>query len=98
MEANVRALRGRAVDSPALVRYEQVARWLTGRPDAAAEDGAEWVAALCRKLRIPPLSRYGVDRAAIPEVVAKAARASSMKGNPVVLAEEELASILTAAM
>ena len=98
IEANVRALRARAADSPALVRYKQVARWLTGQSDAIPEDGAEWVAALCRKLRIPPLSRYGVDRAAIPEVVAKAARASSMKGNPVLLAEEELAAILAAAL
>jgi alcohol dehydrogenase class IV len=94
METNVRALRARAARSQALSRYEQVARWLTGRPDAAAEDGVEWVAALCRKLRIPPLARYGVDRAAVPRVVAQAAKASSMKGNPIPLTEEELAEIL----
>jgi alcohol dehydrogenase class IV len=94
MEINVRALRVRAAGSSALSRYEQVARWLTGRPDADAEDGVEWVAALCRKLRIPPLSRYGVDREAIPRVVAQAAKASSMKGNPILLKEEELAEVL----
>ena len=94
METNVRALRARGAGSRVLRRYEQVAGWLTGRPDAAAEDGVEWLAALCRKLRIPPLARYGVDRADIPRVVAQAAKASSMKGNPIPLTEEELAEIL----
>ena len=98
MEVNVRALRQRAAGSPVVGRYEQVARWLTGIPDAAAEDGVEWVAALCRKLRIPPLGRYGVDREAIPQVVTRAARASSMKGNPIPLTEEELAGILARAL
>jgi alcohol dehydrogenase class IV len=98
METNLRALRTRGAGRPALGRYEQVARWLTGRPEATAEDGVEWVAALCRKLCIPPLRRYGVDRAAIPRVVAQAAQASSMKGNPIALNEEELAGILVRAI
>ena len=98
MEANVRALRARAAGSPVVGRYEQVARWLTGRPEASAEEGVEWVAALCRKLCIPPLRRYGVEREAIPQVVARAARASSMKGNPIPLSEEELAGILARAL
>jgi alcohol dehydrogenase class IV len=98
MEINVRALRARGGQSTSLGRYEQVARWLTDRPDAAPEDAVEWVAALCRKLRIPPLARYGVDRADIPRVVAQAAKASSMKGNPVQLTEEELAEILSRAI
>lgn len=98
METNVRALRARDAEGPALARYHQVARWVTGRPDALAEDGVEWVAALCRKLQIPPLSRYGVDRLTIPQIVAQAARASSMKGNPIVLTDEELATIVGAAV
>jgi len=36
--ANVRALRGRAASSPALARYDEAARVLTGRPDAARAD------------------------------------------------------------
>jgi len=98
VEANVRVLREREPQNPALARYEQVARWLTGRLDASAEDGAEWLAALCRKLGVPPLGIYGVNRAAVPRIVAQAAKASSMKGNPVALSEEELSSILAAAM
>jgi alcohol dehydrogenase class IV len=98
METNVQALRARDAQGPALGRYRQVAVWLTGRADAAAEDGVEWVAALCRKLRIPPLARYGVDQADIPRVVAQAAKANSMKGNPIPLTGEELAEILSRAI
>jgi len=102
MEANVRALRScddaREKEGAALARYDQVARWLTGRSDASAEDGVQWVAALCRKLRIPSLREYGVDEAAIPQIVAQAAKASSMKGNPVALTEKELEWIVAAAL
>ena len=97
-EINLRALRSRGGDSPALARYEQVARWLTGRADATAEQGVEWLAGLCRRLSIPPLSRYGVDHAAIPALAAQAAKASSMKGNPIALNSEELAEILSRAI
>ncbi len=98
VEKNVQALRSRDGRNPALHRYRQVACWLTGRPDSSAEDGVEWLAALGRKLRVPPLSRYGVAPSAIPRIVAQAAKASSMKGNPISLTEEELASIVTAAL
>jgi len=98
MEINVRALRARAAGSPALERYGEVAGWLTGRAGASAEDGVAWVAGLCRQLHIPPLGRYGVSRADLPEVASKAARASSMKGNPIVLTGEELVAILEGAV
>ena len=39
MEMNLRALRARAPQSDALRRYQEVARMLTGRADATAEDG-----------------------------------------------------------
>jgi alcohol dehydrogenase class IV len=98
MESNIRALRARAAQSAALLRYRQVAGWLTGRGDAAPEDGVEWVAALCRKLSIPALARYGVQATDVARVVAQAAKASSMKGNPIPLTEQELSSTLTAAL
>ncbi len=94
METNIQALRARAPGSEALRRYETVARLLTGRPQAAAEEGASWVAALCRKLEIPPLSAYGVVAADIPNLAGKAAGASSMKGNPIALSGGELEEIL----
>jgi alcohol dehydrogenase class IV len=98
MEVNIRALRRRMPESAALSRYGEIARLLTGSPHASAEDGAGWVAALCRKLEIPPLRAYGVAESDISGLVDKAARASSMKGNPIALTAEELREILTAAV
>jgi alcohol dehydrogenase class IV len=98
MQVNIRALRARMPESAALGRYAEIARLLTGNPGACAEDGARSVAELCRKLEIPPLRAYGVADSDIPGLVEKAARASSMKGNPIALTSEELREILTAAL
>ncbi len=95
---NVQALRARDAAGPALGRYEEVARLLTGQPQATAEDGVQWIAQLCRRLEIPPLRAYGVAAADIPRVVEKAAHASSMKGNPVALTPEELGEIVARAL
>jgi alcohol dehydrogenase class IV len=97
MDANVRALRGRAPDSPALQRYDRIARVLTGEPGAMAADGVAWVRDLCTDLSVPPLSAFGMGPEAHAEVVDKARRSSSMKGNPVELTPEELTAILSAA-
>lgn len=94
MEANVRAMQERAPQHPALARYDEVARLLTGRPGAKATDGVAWVQALCRDLAIPPLCDYGLAEEVFPEVVMKAQAASSMKGNPISLADQELTQIL----
>jgi alcohol dehydrogenase class IV len=95
---NVRALRARAADSPALARYDEVARLLTGDPAARAEDGVAWLRALVDDLAVPTLARYGIAPADVPEVCAQARRASSMAGNPVTLTDDELAEALTAAL
>lgn len=95
--ANVAALRARAPDSPALARYREVARILTGRSEASEEDGAAWLGELCRELGIPALSAWGVAAKDFGEVARKAAASSSMKGNPVALGQEELVRILEAA-
>ncbi|MEO8561682.1 MAG: iron-containing alcohol dehydrogenase [bacterium] len=98
VEANVRALRGRAPTSPALSRYAEVAHMLTGKPGARAEDGVEWLRALVDELGIPPLSQFGVAAADVEGVVAQARKASSMGGNPIALTDDELASVLSSAI
>jgi alcohol dehydrogenase class IV len=95
---NLKVLRKKEPGSSVLGRYEEVARWLTGRNSARAEDGADWVEALCAALKIPRLGAHGMEVKDIPDVCEKAARASSMKANPVPLSENELSEILRAAL
>ena len=94
MEANIRALRERDPESDALERYREIARVLTGEREATPEDGLMWVAQLVQSLRIPRLASYGISAAHVVDIAVKAARASSMKANPVVLTQAELTWIL----
>ena len=98
MQANVAALRARAPRSPLLSRFEDIARLLTGNAGARIEDGVAFVAALAKELQIPPLASYGVTASQIPSLVAKAAVASSTKGNPIVLTTAELTQVLERAL
>ncbi|MFN8488646.1 MAG: iron-containing alcohol dehydrogenase [Caldilineaceae bacterium] len=98
MATNVQALQQRSPDSPLLARYAEVAQLLTGQANAEAADGVHWVRNLCTDLHIQPLAEFGVTEADIPDVVAKAQKASSMQGNPVVLTVEELTKILREAI
>jgi len=98
MSANHLALKQRQPNSVSLDRFGEIARILTRNPAANAEDGIEWIHRLVRDLNIPPLGRYGITTAHIPELVAKAAASSSMKGNPLPLNETELGGILSASL
>jgi len=97
MRANIAALRERGTPG-ALDRYDEVGRLLTDDVDADADAGAAWIEALCERLNVPPLSAYGVTRDAFDDIVAKARRASSMKGNPVELSDGTLRNILERAL
>ena len=68
---------------------------LTGWPDATAEDAVAWTREICKELEIPPLKAYGISEQDVPELIAEAAKASSMKGNPIALTTEELRRVLT---
>jgi alcohol dehydrogenase class IV len=98
MAANVAGLRARAPQHPALERYSAIARLLTGRSEASAEDGIEWVSALSAELNIPALRAWGVTDADLPGVTEKAAKASSMQANPLPLTQEELIAVVRAAL
>jgi alcohol dehydrogenase class IV len=98
IEANCRALEMRAPDSPARTRYTELARLLTGRPDATAPDGAAWIRNLCTDLGVRPLSAFGIRPEDVPALVTQAGKASSMKGNPIALTETERTAILANAL
>jgi alcohol dehydrogenase class IV len=98
MAMNRTAMLQREPQNPALERYGEVARLLTGRPDAAAEDGVEWVGELVAALGVPALAACGVQPSHIPVVVEKTAVASGTKANPIVLTRDELAEIMARAI
>jgi alcohol dehydrogenase class IV len=98
VEVNVRALQTRMPDSPALARYDEVAQLVTAMGTARAADGVAWIQDLCQALNVPPLSDFGLTEDDFPMVVEKARNASSMKGNPILLTDEELIEILRKAI
>lgn len=98
MRANLHALRSRAPAHEALPRYAEVACLLTGRTDADGDSGVRWVEALVAGLGVRPLSAYGVSADHFPALIEAAAKASSMKANPIPLTTDELAEILRRAL
>ncbi len=98
LEANLRALRERAPEAPVLDRFRELGAILTQNPRANAEDGIQWTYGLREALNIKPLAAYGVKREDAAAIVAPSKKASSMKGNPVVLNDAELHQIVEAAL
>jgi alcohol dehydrogenase class IV len=98
MTANIAACRARQPQGDTLRRYEEIARLLTDRPTATADDGAAWTQQLVTELRIPRLAAHGIKPSDFALLVEKAAQASSMKANPLPLTAAELSGILTAAL
>jgi alcohol dehydrogenase class IV len=94
VEVNVRALVARSAQSPAIARYDEVARLVTGDHAATADRLVEWLRDLVGDLEVPRLSAYGVGEDDIGRVVAEARKASSMQGNPIALTDDELGEVL----
>lgn len=96
-QINIQALQEREPAHPALDKYAQVGRLLTGDPalnDADARTSliallAEW----SERLELPRLSRYGISTADFPQIIANS-RGSSMLTNPVVLTDSEIQLLL----
>jgi alcohol dehydrogenase class IV len=96
-EVNIKAMQQREPQNPALAKYAQVGRLLTGRDeldDAAAR--SELIALLAdwsKRLQLPRLNGYGISAEDFPMIVVNS-RGSSMLTNPIVLTDEEIREIL----
>lgn len=98
-EINIRALRARDPENPALAKYAAAGQLLaeTAPQDREAACDSlvrvlyEWTA----RLKIPTLGSYGVGEGDIARIVA-GARGSSMKTNPIVLSDAEIGAIVRA--
>jgi alcohol dehydrogenase class IV len=94
VEANVRALRSVDPGDPALSRYTEAARLLTGRPTASIEYGVAWIRETTALLAIPGLATFGIGPEHADDIAVKAAISSSMQGNPIALSRSELKAIV----
>jgi alcohol dehydrogenase class IV len=97
-EANVAALRSAQPDHPALDRYTEAARLLTGKPAAGIEDGLDWIRETVTLLAVPRLGTFGIGPEHADDIAAKAARASSTQGNPIALPVSDLRAALLQAI
>jgi alcohol dehydrogenase class IV len=61
-------------------------------------DAIAWLRGMTERLGIPKLSAWGLSDGDLDEIARKAAAASSMKANPVVLEQDELVLILREAL
>jgi len=74
--------------------FDEVARVVTGKHTASAEEAARWLRDLVEDLGVPTLSAYGVRDEDVARVVGAARQASSMQGNPITLTVDELEEAL----
>jgi alcohol dehydrogenase len=98
---NMRALAARVPDSPALPKYHRVAEMLHRRHFADPAEALDALVGLLRdwveRLDLARLGAYGMTESDLDRVVANC-RGGSMKGNPVVLTDDEIAGLLRARM
>ena len=98
---NIAALEARDPESRALSRYA-VAGWMfsgrAGGDDREARSAlVPALERLTARLGVPRLSAFGISEASIPALVADS-RGSSMKTNPVLLTDDEIASVLRSSL
>ena len=99
--ANVAALEERLPGSQALARYADAGRILAGDDALSDEQARDALLATLDTwtvvLRLPRLADFGVTPRDLPGLVAES-RGTSMRTNPVLLADDEIAGILAASL
>jgi alcohol dehydrogenase class IV len=97
LAANWHAIQNQPDAAPLTCRFQELAHWLTGSPDATVPQAIDWIRTLVRDLHIPTLSALGVPRENLADIATRAQSASSMKANPVDLSLAEVTGVLEAA-
>lgn len=94
---NALALAERTPGSTALARCTEVAAMVVPSGEPTPQRAAAELERLRRQLAIRSLRDYGVTEADFPAIIA-GCRSGSMRANPIVLTDEELAEILAGAL
>lgn len=96
-EVNIRAMQAREPANPALAKYAQVGRLLSGENGLDEQQARDALIALLAEwsdtLQLERLGAYGIAESDFPHIVANA-RGSSMQTNPIVLTDAEIEEIL----
>lgn len=97
---NITAMEQREPTNPALFKYAEIGRLLSGKTGEDMNDTSarttlvkilsDWA----ELLHLPRLSHYGIDARDFPHIVTNC-RGSSMKTNPIVLEDAEITAILS---
>ncbi|WP_028581077.1 iron-containing alcohol dehydrogenase [Desulfogranum japonicum] len=98
MAINIEAMLEREPENSALARYQHIAAMITGNPDADIHEGPKQLLAFCKQFSIPGLAAYGFSMDNVTALLQAAQNASSMKGNPIALTENDLRHILQRAL
>jgi len=94
IKTNIKALEERDPSSIVFTKYEKIAKIVTKNEKAKPQDLISWTDELYGKLNMPHLSEVDLKEEQIEELVTKAKKSNSMKGNPIVLSDEELKGII----
>ena len=96
---NIEAMAAREPDNPALPKYAEIGRRFAMQKGLNGKDAREYLATTLRQwqeqLCLPRLSAYRIGAADFPRIVANS-RGGSMRTNPIVLNDAEVARILAA--
>jgi alcohol dehydrogenase len=96
---NIEAMETRDPGNPALPKYAEIGRRFAMQKGLNGRDARRFLVAVLQQweqaLAMPRLSHWRVAGADLPGIVANC-RGSSMKTNPIVLTDEELAGVLAA--
>lgn len=94
IQVNINAMLDREPQNNALVKYRNISRIVTQHESETEMDIIDWIFNTCQELNIPRLSEVGIFENDFDSIVEKSKNSSSMKGNPILLTNEELYEIL----
>jgi alcohol dehydrogenase class IV len=97
-ETNLNAFKNREPNSPVLNRFVEVSEILSGRNKQNEKVDIDNCAIIVKDFlsvfEIPALGNFGLTKDMIPDLAEKSKNSSSMKGNPILLNEQEMQEII----
>ncbi|MCX7609834.1 MAG: iron-containing alcohol dehydrogenase [Anaerolineales bacterium] len=93
VEMNVRVAQAQGHDET-LRRYEEVGQLVLGKAYQGLPSLIRWLHEIVEAMSLPRLAAYGIRPEDFPIIIAQAQKASSMKGNPVPLYDNDLIDVL----